>query len=698
MNDNGSDRTVQMDVANSEALKEHENKVDGYDDEGLTTVDLATRTVTVGTTRVDWMDEMWEDMEARDEERAAVCLATVRPAVATTRFSRSAREEEQRRRFARLGRQVRESVQAGEGAERSAAGEGAERPVVGESDVVVDGTAENDEDSGTTATIDTGNDADANRCNEDASTTDAGPRSECCADHNRVADCGDADSQRLRLERQQERRKRKMKKRKRVLRACAKLERAGRAMRRKEKDVQQTTRERDATAALVKLQERREQRKRDEEPHSGLKSACVSLVQRGNDLDDESAAQYVGAEDGLPTASMLIDGEPKLIKLDSCARYSVAGTTWMQYGDKLPDDAPVDYVEGIGGFLLDVLGVWRFRFENVFGEMISVDACIVSGCTEEFLLGVDFLTKKKANMDFERSEVKYTEDGRVVVIPFITEQDSSDAKAAAVRVAGKTRIAARAVTPIEISVAAKDGERGIFIPTHATGAVLLAATLTTAHGGRAWVPAINSNGTPARLPNKKELGTWLPVDDDMTILDVNSHMDISRLDEWIKSLGDDETPLDNEDEVQIGVEDPAARELMKRLLRVYRKLSADTSDCPPATALNVQHHIDTGDTAPIMMKRRRHAQSEDQITEENVDKMLKAGVIEEGDGAWGFPVVLVRKKDGEVRFCIDYRALNKVTKKDVYPLPRIDETLEALGGALLFTTLDLKAGDRKSVV
>lgn len=93
-----------------------------------------------------------------------------------------------------------------------------------------------------------------------------------------------------------------------------------------------------------------------------------------------------------------------------------------------------------------------------------------------------------------------------------------------------------------------------------------------------------------------------------------------------------------------------------------------------------------------MMKRRRHAQLEDAIIEENVRKMLKAGVIEEGNGAWGFPVVLVRKKDGEVRFCIDYRALNKITKKDVYPLPRIDETLEALGGARLFTTLDLRSG------
>ncbi|KAE8978307.1 hypothetical protein PR002_g24750 [Phytophthora rubi] len=93
-----------------------------------------------------------------------------------------------------------------------------------------------------------------------------------------------------------------------------------------------------------------------------------------------------------------------------------------------------------------------------------------------------------------------------------------------------------------------------------------------------------------------------------------------------------------------------------------------------------------------MLKRRRQAHAEDAIIEDNVTKMLQAGVIEEGNGAWGVPVVLVRKKDGEVRFCIDYRALNKITKRDVYPLPRIDETLEALGGARLFTTLDLKSG------
>ncbi|GMF35050.1 unnamed protein product [Phytophthora fragariaefolia] len=71
--------------------------------------------------------------------------------------------------------------------------------------------------------------------------------------------------------------------------------------------------------------------------------------------------------------------------------------------------------------------------------------------------------------------------------------------------------------------------------------------------------------------------------------------------------------------------------------------------------------------------------------------MLRNGVIEEGSGAWGFPVVLLKKKDGSVRFCVDYRALNAVTVKDVYPLPRVEETLETLYGAQRFTSLDLHA-------
>jgi hypothetical protein len=75
-----------------------------------------------------------------------------------------------------------------------------------------------------------------------------------------------------------------------------------------------------------------------------------------------------------------------------------------------------------------------------------------------------------------------------------------------------------------------------------------------------------------------------------------------------------------------------------------------------------------------------------------IEEMLKQGVIESSQSPWASPVVLVKKKDGTKRFCVDYRKLNKVTKRDSYPLPRVDMTLDAIGGSSWFSTLDLKSG------
>ena len=73
--------------------------------------------------------------------------------------------------------------------------------------------------------------------------------------------------------------------------------------------------------------------------------------------------------------------------------------------------------------------------------------------------------------------------------------------------------------------------------------------------------------------------------------------------------------------------------------------------------------------------------------------MLRGGIIEPGKGPWGFPVVLVRKKDGQIRFCVDFRRLNAVTVADVYPIPRIDEALDQMGSARWFSVMDLANGN-----
>ncbi|GMF88830.1 unnamed protein product [Phytophthora fragariaefolia] len=364
----------------------------------------------------------------------------------------------------------------------------------------------------------------------------------------------------------------------------------------------------------------------------------------------DEEVKYVEADDGLPTAMMEVNGAQRRVKLDSCARFTVAGTDWMAHGDKLNVRALVDYVEGIGSFSLEVVGVWRFQLRTVFNEVIKVDACIVSGCADDVLLGVDFMRARGATMDSHRNEVRYADGERTMVVPFRSHHSASGARIVAVRMVSRSRLMGHAVTPVEVSMASEDGERGLFLPTEHTAAVLLAATVTTAQNGRAWVPAIDTSVAAAKIPNKKELGRWVSVNEDMEVLKMGGELDVTRVSQWIDELGDSVTPLDDEKEIHVGADNDDARESITKLLRVYPKLTVNTSECPPATSLDLYHHIDTGDSAPIMLKRRRQSRTEDQVIEENRNKILQSGVIEEGCGAWGFLVVLVHKKDGELDF------------------------------------------------
>ena len=106
----------------------------------------------------------------------------------------------------------------------------------------------------------------------------------------------------------------------------------------------------------------------------------------------------------------------------------------------------------------------------------------------------------------------------------------------------------------------------------------------------------------------------------------------------------------------------------------------------------VKHEIKLSNPVPFKDRYRCILPHEFDEVRNHLRDMLKVGTIRKSVSPWASPVVLVQKKDGSLRFCIDLRKLNSRTIKDTYSLPRIEESLDSLNGTIIFTSLDLKAG------
>ena len=136
---------------------------------------------------------------------------------------------------------------------------------------------------------------------------------------------------------------------------------------------------------------------------------------------------------------------------------------------------------------------------------------------------------------------------------------------------------------------------------------------------------------------------------------------------------------------------PDQREKLLLLLEEYHDVfSLEDSERGETDVIEV--HIDTGDAPPQAQPVRRIPFAVRQEVARQLQQMQEDGIIQPSNSPWASSIVLVKKKDGGLRICVDYRALNSVTKADRFPLPRIADLLDRLGRSRFFTTLDLAAG------
>ena len=140
-----------------------------------------------------------------------------------------------------------------------------------------------------------------------------------------------------------------------------------------------------------------------------------------------------------------------------------------------------------------------------------------------------------------------------------------------------------------------------------------------------------------------------------------------------------------EDTKLTAVQKQEALQFLTKWQHVFSKSSNDLG----CTNL-VQHEIKLDNEQPFKEPFRRTALIQE--VREHLKEMLEAGAIQSSNSPFSSNIVIVRKKDGTIRFCIDYRKVNLRTIKDAYAMPRIDDTLHLLAGANYFTKLDLKSG------
>lgn len=319
------------------------------------------------------------------------------------------------------------------------------------------------------------------------------------------------------------------------------------------------------------------------------------------------------------------------------------------------------------------------------GVLYIVEFVVLPHASHEIILGWNFLSANHAVVDCARAQL--------VLFPFSTTFIDLPRSPKKVIVAADVVISAFSVAAVSLLCNSVSDSTALFMPSQECARrrnlVVPFAVITLADGSSA-VYVCNPFPCPATLLHGECIGS-LDTYDDIFPFDARSDTTPMSVDAvtagTAPSLPDEDVLLRS---VDTGLTQDQRNQLIQLLDRF--RASFDHGQPPLGRTSVVAHHIDTGHHTPLRQRPYRVSQAERDVITQHVDEMLQRGVIQHSHSPWASPVVLVRKKDGSIRFCVDYRRLNNITRKDVYPLPRIDDALDCLQGAEFFSSLDLRSG------
>lgn len=377
--------------------------------------------------------------------------------------------------------------------------------------------------------------------------------------------------------------------------------------------------------------------------------------------------------------TVYIEGKKCIALLDTGASVSVVSDDLISNINTLSNRVNIgrlSSVTGLGGNRVDILGEieLRLRLGNSMSFNPHIFHVMKGKLSVPIILGLDFLKKNNLIIDVPNSKLILTGTNYdAVEFPLGVEMlgDTLDVYALEniTLLAGERKL-------IPLTVKSKLSDEGCFVPIEfCSKSYKMASSLNCLDGGVTWGEVSNVSNGNVTISKSTKLGYWQP-----TCLVVNVIESSEVNSELVEMLRINESQLGERE-----------RESLVRVVNKYRNVFS-VNDDDLGFCRTVTHSIDVGDCKPIKQRYRRlHPPIKDKV-EEELAKMERQGVIEKSVSPWCSPLVPVRKKDGSVRICIDYRKLNSVTKVNCYPLPHIEDNLSQFEGAKFFSTLDLLSG------
>ena len=340
---------------------------------------------------------------------------------------------------------------------------------------------------------------------------------------------------------------------------------------------------------------------------------------------------------------------------------------------------------GVTGDPLDVWGMTTVEIE-IAGEQFHTPMVIASGLTAEAILGGDFLRDNQCSLEIGSRVLRFVNRGVAITLddassePIVVQARVMLAETVHLPPRSEKEAPARIDKPLREGTWILEGDRSGRLPVSVANALV----------------NISSKCVPVRMINTRCESIVIFKGTKVGTVEEAAHPTS------VTTVEQSTYPLETKSEKQVLLDsvvkecteaeglDPEQAELLNQLLLTNVDLFAD--DDHPGRTNAIKHRIDTGNSPPIRQPLRRISPHKREEASRLLKDMLDKKIIQPSCSPWESPIVLVPKKDGSVRFCIDYRKVNAVTRRDAYPLPRIDDTLDTLAGSRYFTTLDLVSG------